>query len=79
MRALIANKKILPIAMILLVFLIGGCAETTYIYQNGSTYNDYEVATNYRISSASSKPKRQTSKAPNWRKYNHQNKYKRYN
>ena len=79
MRVLKNIYRVLPIAMILLVFLIGGCAETTYIYQNGSTYNDYEVATNYRISSASSKPKRQTSKAPNWRKYNHQNKYKRYN
>ncbi len=79
MRALIEKQKILPVGMILLVFLMGGCAETTYIYQNGSTYNDYEVATNYRIRSATRKNKVQYSKAPNWKKYNSQNKYKRYN
>lgn len=79
MGKLVEKMKVLPIAMILMVFLIGGCAETTYIYQNGSTYNDYEVATNYRIRSATTKHKIQNSKAPNWRKYNNKNKYKRYN
>ncbi len=78
MRALFANKKLLPLGMILLVFLIGGCVETTHIYQNGSTYNDYEVATNYRIRSTTSKYKKHSTKAPNWRKYS-QNKYRRYN
>lgn len=79
MRALLEKQKILPVGMILLVFLMGGCAETTYIYQNGSTYNDYEVANNYRIHSATNRNKVQRSKAPNWKKYNTQNKYKRYN
>ncbi len=79
MRALLEKQKILPVGMILLVFLMGGCAETTYIYQNGSTYNDYEVANNYRIRSATNRNKVQRSKAPNWKKYNTQNKYKRYN
>jgi len=79
MRALLEKQKILPVGMILFMLLMGGCAETTYIYQNGSTYNDYEVATNYRIRSATSRNKVQSSKAPNWKKYNSQNKYKRYN
>ena len=65
--------------MILSAFLISSCAETSYIYQNGTTYNDYEVAKNYRIKNTTHKHKISHSKAPNWNKYNSQNKYKRYN
>ncbi|GJM28598.1 MAG: hypothetical protein DHS20C17_12330 [Cyclobacteriaceae bacterium] len=73
------NRKIVILATGLVIFLLTSCAQTTYVYQNGTTYNDYEVATNYRIKSATKQNKVQHSKAPNWKKYNQQNKYKRYN
>jgi hypothetical protein len=73
------NRKMSMFAMVLFVFMITSCAETTYVYQNGQTYNDYEVATNYKIKSATKQSKVEYSKAPNWKKYNQQNKYKRYN
>lgn len=72
------NRKMSMLAMMLFVFLITSCAETTYVYQNGQTYNDYEVATNYRIKSATKPSKVQYSKAPNWKKINQQNKQVRY-
>ena len=79
MKALNSLKIVLPAGIFLLLILLTSCTETVYIYQNGSTYNDYEVATNQRIKSATSKHKINSSKAPNWRKYNQQNKHKRYN
>ncbi len=79
MKDFIKDRLVLPVAIILWLCLTGGCTKTTYIYQNGSTYNDYEVAKHTRIVGANSKHKRKTSKAPNGRRYNSQNKYKRYN
>lgn len=76
MRTLVMKRKVTVIGMFIMFFLITSCAQTTYVYQNGTTYNDYEVATNYRIKSSTKKPRVQTSKMPNWKKV--QNKY-RYN
>ena len=73
MSALVKNRGVVVSGILLLVFLITSCAPTNYVYQNGTTYNDYEVATNYRIKSATKRPKTQYSKAPNWKKI--QNKY----
>ena len=73
MRILVNTRKTAVIGTFMLVFLITGCAQTSYVYQNGTTYNDYEVATNYRIKSATKRPKVQYSKAPNWKKI--QNRY----
>ena len=78
MRLSKRSKVVLPLAVLLVIFL-GSCSGAVYVHQNGTTYNDYEVATNYRIKSATPKKKINHSKAPNWRKYNQQNKYKRYN
>lgn len=73
MSALVKYSRAVVSGIFLLVFLITGCAPTHYTYQNGTTYNDYEVATNYRVKSATKRPKAQYSKAPNWKKI--QNKY----
>lgn len=69
MRLLKQVRTLLPVGLILFSFLIEGCTETVYVHKNGTYYNDYEVVTNYRIKSATKKPKIQTSKAPNWKKY----------
>ena len=79
MKALRRARAILPMGLILLVFFFTSCSGAVYVYQNGTTYNDYEVATNYRIKSATKRPKISSSKAPNWKKYNQQQKFKRYN
>lgn len=79
MRAFVKTSQVVAFGIITLSFIFTSCAQSTYVYQNGTTYNDYEVATNYRIKSATPKSKVQNSKAPNWKRYNQQNKYKRYN
>ena len=61
--------------VILITFLITSCAQTTYVYQNGTTYNDYEVATNQRIKSGTKRPKVQYSKPPNWKKISSRYRY----
>jgi len=73
MSALINIRKAAVSGIFILVLLITGCAQTSYVYQNGTTYNDYEVANNYRIKSATKRPKVHYSKSPNWKKV--QNKY----
>lgn len=75
MRALKKTSQAVVIGMIGLTFLITSCAQTSYVYQNGTTYNDYEVATNYRIKSATKKSKVQYSKAPNWKKISSRYRY----
>lgn len=72
------SRGVLKGGFILIFFSLFACAETTYVYQNGTGYNDYEAVNNYRIRSTTKKTKSQ-SKAPNWKQYNAQNKYKRYN
>ena len=76
MRTLKQIRIAVVLGIALGIFLITGCAETTYVYQNGTTYNDYEVATKYRIKSATKRPKPEYSKAPNWKKIS--NKYRYY-
>ena len=73
------SKSLIGSIAVTVLFFFSSCSQTVYTYQNGTTYNDYEVATNYRVKSATNKRKVSYSKAPNWRKYNQQTKYKRYN
>ncbi len=68
MRTLKNTGKLAVLGTVLGIFLLTSCAQTSYVYQNGTTYNDYEVATNYRIKSATKRPKVQYNKAPNWKK-----------
>jgi hypothetical protein len=75
MSVLVKYRRAVVSGIFLLVFLITGCAPTNYIYQNGTTYNDYEVATNYRIKNATKRPKVQYSKSPNWKKVSNRHYY----
>ena len=74
-----SKRAILLLSTIVSMLFFTNCSQAVYTYQNGTTYNDYEVATNYRVKSATKQRKISYSKAPNWRKYNNQTKYKRYN
>ena len=71
-------RNITLFATAVVVFLMTSCSSATYVYQNGTTYNDYEVATNYRVKSATKNNKVQYSKAPNWKKISKQSKTQRY-
>lgn len=71
---------IFRIALLFFSFGLFSCMETTYVHQNGTHYNDYKAVNHYRVHNAMRDKKiKSQSKAPNWKQYNTQSKYKRYN
>ncbi len=77
----LSNLKKVSLLISAVLFLgLSSCTETVYVRQNGTYYNDWEAVNHYRVTSANrSKKVKSQTKAPNWRKYNHKNKLKRYN
>jgi hypothetical protein len=61
--------------MILLALFFTSCSNAVYVYQNGTTYNDYEVANNYRIKNATKRPKVHYNKPPKWKKISYKQRY----
>jgi len=79
MKLLSHTRKISLVAVVFTIFMLASCTPTTYVYQNGTTFNDYEVANNYKIKSATKQNKVEYSKAPNWKKISRQNRHQNYN